>query len=283
MIVQTAPDGAPRFVIRMSEHTALSDQLAEAFGNSDFERVEDEAARFIIANHDAGWAELDAEFRIDPETGFPYNLSETPFELIMGTSKGSPDFNEQHDPFSGLLSSMHSWGLYNGRYGLSDFVLLDKVAEQNVPGAEKMLAGEEARQERLKSTLRGNAETAGKVEENRLMWSYKQLQFFDTLALYFNRIHEGSREQAVFTHVPMSADEDADITVTPLGDGRYTASSWPFRGDRLEVSFDGRYMEAVDASMDRAPEAGALPVESQSVTLLASAWRLIAPDPEDGI
>ena len=68
MIVQTALDGAARFVIKMSEHTALSNQLADAFGNETFEPVEDEAARFIIANHDAGWADLDAEFRIDPDT-----------------------------------------------------------------------------------------------------------------------------------------------------------------------------------------------------------------------
>ena len=83
MIVQTAPDGAPRFVIRMAEHTALSDKFADAFGNETFAPVTDPAARYIIANHDAGWADLDNEYRIDPETGFPYNLSETPFELIM--------------------------------------------------------------------------------------------------------------------------------------------------------------------------------------------------------
>lgn len=270
MIVQTAPEGATRFIMQMSEHTALSDRFAAAFGNATFEAVEDEAARFIIANHDAGWAGLDAEFRIDPDTGYPYNLAETPFELIMGTSTGSPDFNERHDPFSGLLSSMHSWGLYNGRYGLSDVVLLDKVAEQNVPAAEKMLAGEEARQERLKDALRQDAATADKVEEKNLMQSYKQLQFFDTLALYFNRIHEGAREEAVFTHVPMSAEEDADITVTPLGEGRYRVSPWPFRGDSLEVSFEGRYMRPAAKGVTSAPDASSLPVETQVVTLTAS-------------
>ena len=270
MIVQTAPDGAPRFVIRMSEHTALSDQFAEAFGNAEFERVEDEAARFIIANHDAGWAELDDEYRIDPSTGFPYNLAETPFDLIMGTSAGSPDFNEAHDPFSGLLSSMHSWGLYNGRYGLSDVVLLDKVAEQNVPAAERMLAAEEARQERLKTALRSDRETASKVEQDNLMQSYKQLQFFDTLALYFNRIHEGAREEATFPHVPKSASEDADVSVTPVGDETYRVSPWPFSGDSLRVSFEGRYMAPSPAGADRAPEASALPVETQTVLLKAA-------------
>lgn len=265
MIVQTAPEGAPRFVIRMAEHTALSDQFAEAFGNDDFEAVTDPATRFIIANHDAGWADLDNEYRIDPATGFPYNLAETPFELIMGTSKGSPDINEAHDAFSGLLSSMHSWGLYNGRYGLSDIVLLDKVAEQNVPAAEKMLAYEEARQDRLKEKLRAAPETQDKVGDDRLMQAYKQLQFFDTLALYFNRVHEGAREQAVFPHVPLSVAADTDITVIPSAAGEYRVSPWPFAGDRLTVTFDGRYM----APGAGATDAAALPVTSQSVTLIA--------------
>lgn len=265
MIVQTAPDGAPRFVIKMAEHTALSDQFAEAFGNDDFEAVTDPATRFIIANHDAGWAVLDDEFRIDPDTGLPYNLTETPFDLIMGTSSRSPDINEAHDPFSGLLSSMHSWGLYNGRYGLSDIVLLDKVAAGNVPAAEKMLAHEEARQERLKEALRSAPETRDKVADDRLMQAYKQLQFFDTLALYFNRVHEGAREQAVFPHVPLSAKDDTDITVTPLADGQYRLSPWPFAGQRLTVAFDGRYMQPGEET----PSPAELPVTTQSVTLIA--------------
>lgn len=89
MIVQTAPEGVPHFVMRISEHTALSDQFSEAFGNTDFEPVEDRACRYIIANHDAGWTDFDAEFRGDPYTDYPDNLAEKPFELIMGTNSGS--------------------------------------------------------------------------------------------------------------------------------------------------------------------------------------------------
>ena len=265
MIVQTAPEGAPRFVIRMSEHTALSDRLADAFGNDNFEAVTDPAARFIIANHDAGWADLDNEFRIDPDTGLPYNLTETPFDLIMGTSSRSPDINEAHDPFAGLLSSMHSWGLYNGRYGLSDIVLLDKVAEQNVAAAEDMLSHEEERQERLKEKLRARPETRDKVADDRLMQAYKQLQFFDTMALYFNRVHEGAREEAVFPHVPNSATTDTDITVTPVAEGRYRVAPWPFAGERLTLEFEGRYMEPSTGTSGPAD----LPVTTQTVELVA--------------
>lgn len=270
MIVQTAAGNEPRFVIRMADHMALAARMARAFGNENFEPVgPGEEAHYAIANHDAGWADLDSRFPIDPETGFPYDLAETPFELISETSRGSPDFNERHHPFSGLISSMHSWGLYNGRYGLSDVVLLDRVAERNLEEARSMLDRELERQERLKRALQENSRTAPWVSEPALMKTYKQLQFFDTLALYFNRIHEGAREAAVFPHVPKSETEDADVTVTPLGDAVYAVAPYPFSRDPLTLEFEGRYMRR--GQVRTAGDAALLPADSQSVTL-RSAW-----------
>lgn len=274
MIVQTAEEGAPRFVIPMAEHTSLSAQMARAFGNDGFEPVAaDEEVHFAIANHDAGWADLDARFLIDSATGYPYNLAETPFDLLMTTSRKSPDFNEAHHPFSGLLSSMHSWGLYNGRYGLSDIVLLDKVASEHVDAARGMLGHEEDRQERLKGLLRDNPETESWVVEERLMTTYKHLQFFDTLALYFNRVHEGARAPATFPNVPRSETEDADVTVTPLDGGRYRVDPYPFSEDPLELSFGGRYVARRDDDADSAEAMASVPLVRQSVTLQSLSTR----------
>ena len=97
------------------------------------------------------------------------------------------------------------------------------------------------------------------------MQAYKQLQFFDTLALYFNRVHEGAREQAIFAHVPKSPVTDTDITVTPMAEGQYRVSPWPFAGERLTVEFEGRYMERGAVTVE--PEK--LPVTTQSVQLIA--------------
>ncbi len=130
-----------------------------------------------------------------------------------------------------------------------------------------MLAGEEARQERLKSILRADRESASKVDESNLMHSYKQFQFFDTLALYFNRIHDGAREKAVFPHVPMSATRDVDVTITPMSEDRYEASPWPVYGESLQVSFEGRYMQPAASGTKTASEASKLPIEKQVVTL----------------
>src|SRR5262245_59068249 len=140
MIIQTAPAGQPRLAIMMYEHTALSHQFARAFGNDRFQRPEPNDLMFhVVLHHDAGWAEFDRDPVTDRATGLPYNLVETPAEYIAVTSRGSPEFNQRQHPFCGLMSSMHSWGLYNGRYGLSSMVLIDKIPTHDRPLVQRML------------------------------------------------------------------------------------------------------------------------------------------------
>jgi len=241
MIIQTAPAGAPRLAIMMHEHTALAHQLARAFGNARFPPPDPNDLMFhVVLHHDAGWAAFDRDPAHNPATGLPYNLVETPAEHITVTSRGSPDYNERHHPFCGLVSSMHSWGLYNGRYGLSDMVLIDKLPPQDKPLAQRMLDGELARQQRLQAKLARDPATAAWIEEERLFQNYKLLQFVDTLALYFNRTHPSERGETRFEHVPLSASEDTAVTVRPRAAGVYAVAPYPFAADAAEFAFAGR-------------------------------------------
>lgn len=269
MIVQMAADNAPHFVMTMDQHTALSAQFAEHFGNDRFEAVEPRAQMLhVIAHHDAGWKELDKAALRDPATGLPYNLVQTPFEHIVATSKASPDFNGRTHPYCELLSSMHSWGLYNGRYGMSDKVLLDSLADDNRTAADGMLEGELARQERIKAILKANAETAGWIEEAHLLQNYKHLQFFDTLALYFNCVPEGERSEACFSHVPMSATVDTNVDVEPVADGVYAFKPYPFDRDDIELSFAGRYLAPQANGENVSQELERSPAEQQTIRLV---------------
>jgi len=244
MIIQTAPAGQPRLAIMMYEHTALSHQFARGFGNDGFQGAEPNDLMFsVVLHHDAGWAEFDRDPVTDQATGLPYNLSDTPAEYITVTSRRSPDFNQRQHPFCGLMSSMHSWGLYNGRYGLSSMVLIDKLPPHDRPLAQRMLDGELERQKRLKAELSKDPKTSEWIEEKRLFQNYKQLQFFDTLALYFNRIHPSERVEATFEHVPLSAAEDTAVTVRPRGPGVYELSPFPFAAASAEYAFAGRAIE----------------------------------------
>jgi hypothetical protein len=243
MIIQTAPAGEPRLAVMMHEHTALAHQFARAFGNNRFEPAEPaDLMCHVVLHHDAGWFEFDRDPATDPTTALPYNLVDTPAQYIAGTSRRSPDYNQRHHPFCGLVSSMHSWGLYNGRYGLSAMVLIDRIPAPDRPLVQRMLDDELERQARLKRELAKNPATAGWIDEPRLFQSYKQLQFCDTLALYFNRVHPGERGEATFTHVPRNAGEDATITVRPQQPGVYALSPWPFASESAEFAYAGRHI-----------------------------------------
>lgn len=271
MIVQTAAANSPHFVLTMDQHTALSGQFAEHFGNDIFDAVHPrEQMLYVIANHDAGWRELDKQAHRDPSTGLPYNLVQTPFEHIIATSKASPDFNGATHPYCELLSSMHSWGLYNGRYGMSDKVLLDGLADDNREAADHMLAHEITRQQALKASLAADPNTASWIEEAHLFQNYKQLQFFDTLALYFNCVPEGERSEASFEHVPISASEDVVVDIKPIDQGVYGLNPYPFDHDRINLHFQGRYLapnatgESVRDALDQSP------TEVQTIQVVAA-------------
>lgn len=248
MISQTAPQGEPHFVLTMANHTEMCGQMARAFGNDRFEPVSpfDEVVS-IVENHDRGWDAYDSNPGIDPATGVPYIMARTPVPDAVKTSRGSPDFNEARHPYCGLLSSMHSFGLYNGRYGFSTLPRIRTsastgAADGHRPLIDAMLAHEEARQGRLKAVLAADPEMRRWVEEPHLFQNYKQLQFFDTLSLYFHLRHAGARSDETYVHVPLSADADAAVALKKIDDRVYSLDPFPFAGERLTLVCRGRYV-----------------------------------------
>jgi hypothetical protein len=251
MIIQTAPAGQPRLAIMMYEHTALAHQFARAFGNDQFQPVDPNDLMFnVVLHHDAGWAEFDRNPAIDPKTRLPYNLVETPGEYITMTSRRSPDFNERQHSFCGLISSMHSWGLYNGRYGLSSIVLIKMLNPKDQELAQRMLDAELVRQERLKAEIGRDPVLSQRLEDRRLFQNYKQLQFFDTMALYFNRVHPSERGEVTFEHVPQDEEHDGTVTIRPRGPGVYALSPYPFAAKSAEFAYAGRLIEPGQGDSD---------------------------------
>ena len=241
MFIQSAPPDRPHRVIMMHDHSALSGQFARAFGNAQFQSpIPLDLVIHIIANHDAGWMAFDRDPATDPNTGLPYTVFGTPARYILPTSKGSPDFNQRHHPYCGLLSSMHTWGIYNGRYGLTSAGRLNRICSDDRPAVDAMLAGELERQATLKAKLGASTETADWVEESRLFQNYKLLQFCDLLAIYYNTIHAEERSEQAFMHVPISRDRDVTVTICPKSSGIYALSPFPFAADGAEFAFAGR-------------------------------------------
>jgi len=135
---------------------------------------------------------------------------------------------------------MHTWGIYNGRYGFTSAGRLNRISSDDRPAVDAMLAGELERQTTLKAKLGASTETADWVEEGRLFQNYKLLQFCDLLAIYFNTIHAEARSEQTFTHVPFGREHDVTVTIRPKAAGIYALSPFPFAADGAEFAFAGR-------------------------------------------
>ena len=245
MIIQTAPAGTPRLAIMMYEHTALCQQFANVFGNDQFEPLAPlDPMIYVISHHDAGWLEFDRDPAIDDKTGLPYNLVETPIQHISVTSRLSPEFNQRHHPYTGLISSMHSWGLYNGRYRYQKLKMICSTRSRNqdrpMNGETDAQRGGKRQKKRLRLGTHNVPQTSSWLGRRPDFQNYKLLQFIDTLALYFNRVHPSERVEQGFENVPMSAQKDASITIRPGGNNTYAVSPFPFATNESEFAFGGR-------------------------------------------
>ncbi len=269
MIVQSTPAGKPNFVIEQIDHGRMAGQFAEAFGNAVFKPlVPRELMNYVVAHHDEGWAAVDALREQSPATGLPHHLTQTPLPYLVQTSKASPDFNETYHAFCGLLSSMHTYGLFNGRYGMSDFIFIDKIAPENKQAVVDMLSGELQRMDRLKYELSKKTESASWVENEALMNNYKLLQFFDTLSLYFHMTHAEARGESKFLHVPDGKGTDHTLTIKPNGDGVYALAPFPFKGE-VTVSVEGRYLTPQPQGTDLKVIFNSTPKEKQTYKIIA--------------
>ncbi len=270
MIVQSPAGGqtdAPHFVIAMHQHTSFAGTLAANFGNDDFAGLQPaEPMQFIVDHHDQGWADLDAAAPQDPATGLPYNLTATPLAQIVATSAASPAFNEAHHPFSGIISSMHTYGLYQGRYGLSDKIFLDRIPNEMRPEVDAMLEAEEKRQSRLREELA--VSHPDYATDEYLFHAYKQLQFFDTFSLYFHLTPEGERGDSSFPNVPKAVGTDVTILVEERPGGVYGLDPYPFGTNDLELTTEGRYLSPQPAGTNLSALLASTPVTCQTVRLV---------------
>jgi uncharacterized protein DUF3891 len=268
MIVQSAAVDQPNFVITSISHADMAHQLSQRFGNRLFSSSQSaRLINYIIRNHEVGWGILDSAPRWDPATGLPCHLSDVPEHLHIEKAKLSVVINESYHPLCGLLSSMHETGLYNRRYGLSEVQIISKSKLKNVAAVETFLEEQDRYQKRL------NAEIAAVYPDmlaipSALFNSYKLLEFFDTLALYFNRSHEQMWKKETFDHVPTGAENDAIVTIEHVGSWTVSLDPWPFNVETFTISCQGRYIYPCESEADFTKSFVSAPIENQEITLV---------------
>lgn len=242
MVVRELADGRC-LVSTQEDHAELAAQFAAHWGNHRFSQLQPyKTMVFATTFHDSGYREWEGNPPINIEKGRPYTFREevpgfTTTELKAYAE--NVEWVHSHDPYAGLLVSMHRTGLWHNRYNVfTEPAMRLRERSVEVQAAKKAL---EMRQAEMKRALAaGNAGF-----ENELAYNYRALQIYDLLSLYFCCDgHAGADEFKPYTITPVPVAYDSDETVAlrllPNGPRAVRMDPYPFDVSPLQVDLRAR-------------------------------------------
>lgn len=128
-------------VVRQPEHGVQTGLFAAAWGNDEVLPLPNPALATTLAatHHDDGWAVWESRPGLDPETSRPYQFHAVPPTQHIKAYRAGIARAAEHDPWTGLLVSMHGAGLYNDRYAS---YRLEEIADQSLTPDERSVVAE---------------------------------------------------------------------------------------------------------------------------------------------
>jgi hypothetical protein len=165
--------GAAWQVVLQIDHADLSGAFARAWAEPG---ARHDSLAVAAARHDDGWAVWERAPRVDRETGKPVNFLDVDVTSHLAFYRAGIAAITEHDPYAGLLVSMHGAGIYRQRYGRDPSLGLSRAAEVQDLVDAFVAEQEAAHDERI-------AEIG--VDEEARWRDYELLQLFDRLSLYF--------------------------------------------------------------------------------------------------
>lgn len=171
MIVRDA--GSAWQLVLQPDHADLSAQFLRAWA----ERPEAFGSVLTaVARHDDGWSIWERAPGLDRDGERPRNFLDVEVPAHLAFYRACIAAVTEHDPYAGLLVSMHGAGIYRQRYGTDPSLKLS-LAPEFADLVEAFVAEQEA------SHPGRIAETG--VDEAARWRDYGLLQLFDRLSLYF--------------------------------------------------------------------------------------------------
>jgi hypothetical protein len=255
MVIRELTDGRS-FVSLQEDHAELAAQFAAHWGNQRFSQLRPyKTMVFATTFHDSGYREFEGNPPINAEKGRPYaHREEVPsFEAVeIQAYARNVEWVRSHDPYAGLLVSMHRTGLWHNRYNVfTEPAMRLRERSLEVQTAKKNL---EAKQTEYKSSL-----AAGNPGfEDELSYNFRALQIFDLLSLYFccdGFVSEKEFKNYTIAPIRIAYDskEEAELKIIPNGPGSVKMTPFPFDISPLQVSVRTRVMAPTHG---QSPEAG---------------------------
>ena len=244
MVIRELTDGRC-YVSTQEDHAELSAQFAAHWGNERFSKLRPfETMIFATTFHDSGYREFEGNPPINTAKGRPYaHREEVPsFEAVeLAAYAKNVEWVRSHDPYAGLLVSLHRTGLWQNRYDVfSEPAMRARQRSAEVLAAKKEL---ETEQERAKKDLAARS----RHFTNELEYNYRALQIFDLLSLYFCCDGYGSdgafKEYKIApVRVSYDSDETVELRVLPNGANSLRFSPYPFDVSPLVIAVRARIM-----------------------------------------
>jgi len=254
MVVRDLKDG--RSVVSLQEdHAELAAQFAAHWGNERFAKLRPYQTMLLATTyHDSGYREWEGNPPMNMEKGRPYALREEipAFESVeLAGYVKNIDWVSSHDPYAGLLVSMHRTGLWHGRYNvLAEPAMRSRERSGAVQAAKKEL--EEKQAKTRKALARDHSGF-----EQELWRNFAALQIFDLLSLYFccdGFATENSFKESRIAPVGVDYDtaEKVDLRIVPNGTGAVRITPYPFDVSPLRVGIRARVVSPIKGKTEKA-------------------------------
>jgi hypothetical protein len=243
------------YVSTQEDHAELAAQFAAHWGNERFSQLRPyESMIFATTFHDSGYREFEGNPPINVAKGRPYaHREEIPsFEATeLAAYARNVDWVRSHDPYAGLLVSMHRTGLWQNRYNV--FTEPSMRLRERSPEVQRAKKELEAKQEEFKKELAGQRPDFA----NELEYNYRVLQVFDLLSLYLCCDgHTADEEFKEYKIAPVRVSYDSDQTVAlhvlPDGANAVRIDPYPFDISPIKFSVRARIMTLEDGKSESA-------------------------------
>ena len=237
-------------VIRQMDHAQLSGALMARWGNeffiSPFPQAE---VLFAITEHDNGWEEWERAPEIHPDTGYPLQFNELPFEAFRAIWRRGTARHRKSHPYASLLFALHAENLARRR--LQKVVRPHEDPEgsrflgEGWPDAETARLSEfiaeieQLRAELFEAVLAQSQERRDQFEAE-VSANFRLLQIGDRVSL---ELCYGLCERFTVDQVPAQGPgPDPTVRFRPVRENTVEVSPYPFSQAAVEVEVLGRVL-----------------------------------------
>jgi hypothetical protein len=253
-------DSKGSLAITQPAHAWLAAQLARNWGNDEFgDFVPFEPVCCGTEIHDIGMMASDTIPTLNPDTGKPHTFRELPLLDHVNGWMNASTLALAKGRYPALLTSLHGYRLYNGRYA-------DDDSSDEAACVRYYLAIEEQFQKRMLQSLRADLYYAAHATDKAVQRNSDLVYSWDWMSL---ALLEGKPRKEEITNVPTNANP-ATITMTPLQNDPQTiaVSPWPFSAHSVTITCDARrFNQCYDNEQEMRTALAAAPWETISITL----------------